>query len=61
APEVFLTKAGMLVPDEPVDPDDVPEPAPGSVSAEEAIRTDPALSAAQREALLAVYRSFQTD
>lgn len=61
APEVFLAKAGMLAPDEQAGPDAQPEPAPGGVSAEQAIRTDPSLTAAQREALLAVYRSFRPD
>lgn len=54
-PETLLAQAGLL---------DDSEPAPGaraaagSASAEEAIRADPGLTEAQREALLAVLRSF---
>jgi transcriptional regulator with XRE-family HTH domain len=59
-PETFLRQAGLLD-DEPAEPDEAPAPAPGPAeprSAEAAIRADPALTEAQREALLAVYRSF---
>ena len=54
-PETLLAQAGLL---------DDSEPAPGAraaaapASAEEAIRADPGLTEAQREALLAVLRSF---
>ena len=53
--ETFLAQAGLL--------DDAEQPAkapttPQAVSAEAAIRADPGLSATQREALLAVLRSF---
>jgi transcriptional regulator with XRE-family HTH domain len=54
-PETFLAQAGLL---------DDSEPAPGAQgaagppSAEAAIRADPRLTDAQREALLAVLRSF---
>jgi transcriptional regulator with XRE-family HTH domain len=57
-PETFLRQAGLLD-DDPPEPDDAPAPRtaePGS--AEAAIRSDPGLTEAQREALLAVYRSF---
>jgi transcriptional regulator with XRE-family HTH domain len=55
-PETFLRQAGLLD-DEPAEPDEAPAPAEPR-SAEAAIRADPALTEAQREALLAVYRSF---
>jgi transcriptional regulator with XRE-family HTH domain len=63
APEAFLAEAGMLAPDdgpragrsEPRSSAD--EPA-DHVSAERAIREDPNLTDAQRDALLAVLRSF---
>lgn len=57
--ETLLRQAGLL-PEEARAPEPAPE-APGGepVSAEAAIRADPSLSAAQREALLAVYRSFE--
>ncbi len=50
-PETLLAQAGLL---------DDSEPASGAppVSAEAAIRADPGLNEAQREALLAVLRSF---
>jgi len=54
-PETLLAQAGLL---------DDSEPAPGAhaaagpPSAEAAIRADPGLTEAQREALLAVLRSF---
>jgi transcriptional regulator with XRE-family HTH domain len=53
--ETLLAQAGLL--------DDTPAAAagdagPGSPSAEAAIRADPGLTEAQREALLAVLRSF---
>jgi transcriptional regulator with XRE-family HTH domain len=57
-PETLLRQAGLLDPDRPPS-SDAPEAAaatPGS--AEAAIRNDPSLTEAQREALLAVYRSF---
>jgi len=57
-PETFLRQAGLL-------DDEPPPPAEGSApeaaepaSAEAAILKDPSLTEAQREALLAVYRSF---
>jgi transcriptional regulator with XRE-family HTH domain len=56
-PEAFLTQAGMLDADE-AEATDQPAGDSPRVSAEEAIRTDPSLTPAQREALLAVYRSF---
>jgi len=53
--ETLLAQAGLLDHAPPASADDgVPSPR----SAEEAIRTDPALTEAQREALLAVLRSF---
>ncbi len=57
-PETFLRQAGML--DEmPPAPDDAgASPAPEGGSAESAILGDPNLTDAQREALLAVLRSF---
>lgn len=58
--ETFLREAGLLDEDSPA-PGDAPQAgaaAPGS--AEAAIRSDPSLSEAQREALLAVYRSFSS-
>ncbi len=60
APETFLAQAGMLDPEEAAP---APEAAPEAprVSALEAIRDDPSLTDAQREALLAVYRSFSTE
>jgi transcriptional regulator with XRE-family HTH domain len=60
-PEAFLSQAGMIDADEP-DAQATGEPAGGSrISAEEAIRNDPSLTAAQRDALLAVYRSFSAE
>lgn len=56
-PEAFLSQAGMLDVDEAEGETDEAT-TPPRVSAEEAIRTDPSLTPAQREALLAVYRSF---
>ena len=57
-PEAFLRQAGLLddEPPEAGDPAASGPAAPGS--AEAAIRADPGLTEAQREALLAVYRSF---
>lgn len=56
--ETFLREAGMLD-DDPPEAGDRPRPPEGApASAEEAIRADPNLTDAQREALLAVYRSF---
>lgn len=56
--ETFLRQAGMLD-DDPPGAGAAREPAAEEpVSAEEAIRADPNLTEAQREALLAVYRSF---
>jgi transcriptional regulator with XRE-family HTH domain len=51
-PETLLEKAGILGEDRPAEPGETP------ASAEAAIRADPSLSEAQREALLAVLRSF---
>jgi transcriptional regulator with XRE-family HTH domain len=51
--ETLLAQAGLLDGDRP-EPDAAPEPG----AAEAAIRADPGLTEAQREALLAVYRSF---
>ncbi|MFP5451428.1 MAG: helix-turn-helix domain-containing protein [Thermoleophilia bacterium] len=59
-PEAFLTQAGMLDADE-AEATDQPVGDSPRVSAEEAIRTDPSLTPAQREALLAVYRSFSAE
>jgi transcriptional regulator with XRE-family HTH domain len=56
APETFLRQAGLLGEDEPAAAGGDPGAEPGS--AEAAIRADPGLTEAQREALLAVYRSF---
>ena len=57
-PEEFLRQAGLLDDDAPAPDDSTASPAAEPVSAEEAIRSDPGLTEAQREALLAVYRSF---
>ena len=54
-PETLLTQAGLLDDSPPASDGGA---APESVSAEAAIRADPDLTAAQREALLAVLRSF---
>jgi len=51
--ETLLAQAGLLDEDRP-EPSAAPEPG----AAEAAIRADPGLTEAQREALLAVYRSF---
>jgi transcriptional regulator with XRE-family HTH domain len=57
-PETFLRQAGLLD-DEPPEPGAAAAtPAPDPGSAEAAIRADPNLTEAQRQALLAVYRSF---
>jgi transcriptional regulator with XRE-family HTH domain len=55
--ETFLREAGMLD-EEPGEGARREAGAADTVSAEEAIRADPNLTEAQREALLAVYRSF---
>ncbi len=55
--EAMLRQAGLLKEDQTAPP----EPAPPNVSAEAAIRADPTLTEAQREALLAVYRSFDRE
>jgi transcriptional regulator with XRE-family HTH domain len=56
-PETLLRQAGLLA--EPAAADeDTPPPAAEPGSAEAAILADPGLTEAQREALLAVYRSF---
>lgn len=53
--ETMLAQAGLF---QEVDPTDPPvDPTPGT---ETAIRIDPKLSDAQKEALLAVYRGFLT-
>ncbi len=59
-PEEFLRQAGLLDDDAPAPDDSTAPPAAEPVSAEDAIRSDPGLTEAQREALLAVYRSFST-
>lgn len=56
--ETLLRHAGVLDAEEPAPP--VGGPDEGRTSAEEAIRADPTLSPAQREALLAVYRGFSS-
>jgi transcriptional regulator with XRE-family HTH domain len=57
-PETFLRQAGLLD-DDPAETGEEPAPPPDEpASAEAAIRADPGLTEAQREALLAVYRSF---
>jgi transcriptional regulator with XRE-family HTH domain len=57
-PETFLRQAGLLDEDRPT-ADDASDAGPAEpASAEDAIRNDPSLTEAQREALLAVYRSF---
>jgi transcriptional regulator with XRE-family HTH domain len=57
-PEEFLRQAGLLD-DEAAETGEAPASPPADpVSAEDAIRSDPRLTEAQREALLAVYRSF---
>ena len=54
--ETFLAQAGLL---DDADPTTAgASTAPGSGSAEAAIRADPGLTEAQRDALLAVLRSF---
>ena len=52
--ETLLAQAGLLDERPPASRSAAPEPG----SAEAAIRADPGLTEAQREALLAVYRSF---
>jgi hypothetical protein len=59
-PEAFLSQAGMLDVDE-AEGETGEATTPPRVSAEEAIRTDPSLTPAQRDALLAVYRSFSAE
>jgi hypothetical protein len=51
--ETILEQAGLV--------DDSPGDERESVDTEAAIRTDPRLTAAQKEALLAVYRGFTND
>ena len=53
--EAFLAQAGLL---DDAEPDRATGPTPESASAESAIRSDPSLTEPQREALLAVLRSF---
>jgi hypothetical protein len=48
--ETLLEQAGLL-----------DDPAPGAADAEAAIKADPRLTNAQKEALLAVYRGFTAD
>lgn len=60
-PEAFLSQAGMLDVDEAEQETSSEAGTSTRVSAEEAIRTDPSLTPAQREALLAVYRSFSAE
>jgi transcriptional regulator with XRE-family HTH domain len=50
-PEDLLREAGLLDPD--------PETADDAAATEAAIRADPMLSDAQKEALLSVYRSYR--
>lgn len=54
--EVFLAQAGLLDDDAPGRT--TPDATPQTRSAEAAIRADPGLTEPQREALLAVLRSF---
>lgn len=54
SPESMLAAAGLGEPDPQTD-----ATAPHTCSTEEAIRHDPGLSDAQREALLGVYHSFR--
>ncbi|HEY3895372.1 MAG TPA: helix-turn-helix transcriptional regulator [Pseudonocardiaceae bacterium] len=54
--EQLLAKGGWAATVAPDAPAEAPHPAPAST--EEAIRADPRLTEAQREALLGVYRSF---
>jgi transcriptional regulator with XRE-family HTH domain len=54
--ETLLRQSGMLGDEPPAAAE--AEPEGDAVSAEAAIRADPTLTEAQREALLAVYRSF---
>ena len=56
-PEVLLAQAGLF--EEPAAADQAAGARPGM--AEEAIRADPSLTDAQREALLAVLRSFSAE
>jgi transcriptional regulator with XRE-family HTH domain len=53
--ETLLTQAGML---EGESADDGSEVADRSITTETAIRADPSLTDAQKQALLAVYRSY---
>lgn len=57
--ETLLAQAGLLDDDRPPDAGGADPPEQGS--AEAAIRADPSLTEAQREALLAVYRSFSPE
>ena len=61
--EVLLAQAGLLDDAAPTDGgegagDGSAAPPPPPPSVEEAVRADPRLSAAEKEALLAVYRSY---
>jgi transcriptional regulator with XRE-family HTH domain len=56
--ETLLAQAGVMADDRPVTDTDAVTAADAG-GAEAAIRSDPSLSAAQREALLAVLRSFR--
>lgn len=56
-PEVLLAQAGLF--EDPSAAEHAEAPRPGM--AEEAIRADPSLTDAQREALLAVLRSFSAE
>ncbi len=63
--ETLLAQAGLIdavTGDTPAEPESEPKAGPGSnaegTSTAAAIRLDPALTEAQKEALLAVYRSF---
>jgi transcriptional regulator with XRE-family HTH domain len=53
--ETLLAQAGF------VDPKEEGAPSPASSGTEEAIGSDPSLSAGQKEALLRVYRSFRAE
>lgn len=56
--EVLLAQAGLIDETEGADVDGPAPSAAAPPSVEEAVRADPRLSAAEKEALLAVYRSY---
>jgi transcriptional regulator with XRE-family HTH domain len=57
-PETFLRPGGLLAEAPPPADEGAEAPAAEAGNAEAAILSDPSLTDAQREALLAVYRSF---